>query len=68
LIFPCQRACPRRALVPGQLADSAVLSADYFPIAEGEIKGLELVLTLVGGKPVYAAAEFKDLSPPLDIV
>ncbi len=45
-----------------------MLSADYFPIAEGEIKGLELVLTLVGGKPVYAAAEFKDLSPPLDIV
>jgi predicted amidohydrolase YtcJ len=52
------------ALVPGQLADIAVLSADYFSISEEEIKGLESVLTLVGGKPVYAAAEFKDLSPP----
>jgi predicted amidohydrolase YtcJ len=52
------------ALVPGQLADCAVLSADYFSISEEEIKGLESVLTIVGGKPVYAAAEFKDLSPP----
>src|SRR5712692_8008444 len=52
------------ALAPGQLADCAVLSADYFSIPEEEIKGLESVLTLVGGKPVYAAAEFKDLSPP----
>jgi len=52
------------ALVPGQLADCAVLSADYFSIPEEEIKSLESVLTIVGGKPVYAAAEFKDLSPP----
>ncbi len=52
------------ALAPGQLADCAVLSADYFSIPEEEIKALESVLTIVGGKPVYAAAEFKDLSPP----
>src|SRR6266853_1867669 len=52
------------ALAPGQLADCAVLSADYFSIPEEDIKGLESVLTLVGGKPVYATAEFKDLSPP----
>jgi len=52
------------ALAPGQLADCAVLSADYFSIPEDGIKGLESVLTIVGGKPVYAAAEFKDLSPP----
>ncbi len=52
------------ALVAGQLADLAVLSADYFSVAEEEIKQLESVLTIVGGKPVYAAAEFKDLSPP----
>jgi predicted amidohydrolase YtcJ len=52
------------ALAPGQLADCAVLSADYFSIPEEDIKGLESVLTIVGGKPVYAAAEFKDLSPP----
>ena len=52
------------ALVPGQLADLAVLSADYFSVPEEEIKRLESVLTLVGGKPVYAAAEFAALSPP----
>jgi predicted amidohydrolase YtcJ len=52
------------ALVAGQLADVAVLSADYFSIPEEAIKSLESVLTIVGGKPVYAAAEFKDLSPP----
>jgi predicted amidohydrolase YtcJ len=52
------------ALAPGQLADCAVLSADYFSIPEEDIKSLESVLTIVGGKPVYAAAEFKDLSPP----
>jgi len=52
------------ALAPGQLADCAVLSADYFSIPEEEIRGLESVLTIVGGKPVYTAAEFKDFSPP----
>jgi predicted amidohydrolase YtcJ len=52
------------ALVAGQLADLAVLSADYFAVLEEEIKRLESVLTIVGGKPVYGAAEFKDLSPP----
>src|SRR5258708_40304428 len=52
------------ALAPGQLADCAVLSADYFSIPEDRIKDLESGLTIVGGKPVYAAAEFKDLSPP----
>lgn len=53
------------AIVPGQLADLAVLSADYFSIAEAEIKGLESVLTVVGGKPVYAAEEFTELAPPI---
>jgi predicted amidohydrolase YtcJ len=48
----------------GQLADLAVLSADYFSIPEEQIKSLESVLTLVGGKVVYGAAEFERLSPP----
>jgi hypothetical protein len=52
------------AIVPGQLADLAVLSEDYFSIPEDRIKHLESVLTIVGGKPVYAAAEFKHLDPP----
>ena len=52
------------ALVPGQLADLAVLSADYFSVPEEEIKRLESVLTIVGGNVVYAAAEFRELAPP----
>lgn len=53
------------SIVAGQLADLAVLSADYFSVPEEEIKNLESVLTVVGGKPVYAAGEFEDLTPPL---
>jgi predicted amidohydrolase YtcJ len=52
------------ALMPGQLADLAVLSADYFSVREEDIKGLESVLTILGGKPVYASAEFARFSPP----
>jgi predicted amidohydrolase YtcJ len=52
------------ALALGQLADFAVLSADYFSIPEEEIKHLESVLTIVGGKVVYASEEFSKLAPP----
>jgi predicted amidohydrolase YtcJ len=52
------------ALAPGQLADLAILSADYFSIPDEEIKQLESVLTIVGGKIVYATAEFSKLAPP----
>src|SRR2546428_9574016 len=37
------------AIVPGQLADLAVLSADHFSGAEEGSKGIQSVLTLVGG-------------------
>src|SRR5207237_9811189 len=50
--------------VLGQLADLAVLSADYFAVPEEEIKRIESVLTIVGGKVVYAAKEFSKLAPP----
>ena len=52
------------ALAPGQLADLAVLSGDYFSIPEEEIRHLESVLTIVGGKVVYACEEFSKLAPP----
>ncbi len=52
------------SLAPGQLADLAVLSADYFSIPEDEIKRLESVLTIVGGKIVYANEPFGKLAPP----
>lgn len=52
------------AIAPGQYADLAVLSEDYFSIPEERIKSLESVLTIMDGKPVYGAEEFTDLSPP----
>ncbi|MEM9769330.1 MAG: amidohydrolase [Cyanobacteria bacterium P01_D01_bin.71] len=52
------------AIVPGQLADLAVLSEDYFSVPEERIRHLESVLTIVDGKPVYGAAEFSHFSPP----
>jgi predicted amidohydrolase YtcJ len=52
------------SIATGQLADLAVLSADYFSIPQEQIKQLESVLTMVGGKVVYAAREFLKLAPP----
>jgi hypothetical protein len=48
----------------GQLADLAVLSEDYFTVPEERIKGIESVLTVLGGKVVYGAGEFSPLAPP----
>jgi predicted amidohydrolase YtcJ len=48
----------------GMLADLAVLSADYFSVPEEQIKQIESVLTVVGGKVVYGAQEFERLAPP----
>lgn len=44
-------------MVPGRLADLAVLSVDYFAIPDEEIKHLESVQTVVGvlnGSPSHA--------------
>ena len=49
---------------PGMLADLAVLSADYFRVDEEAIKAIESVLTVVGGKVVYAQGPFGDYAPP----
>ena len=41
-----------------------MLSADYFSIPAEQIKHLESVLTIVGGRIVFAAGEFERLGPP----
>ncbi|MCK6481616.1 MAG: amidohydrolase [Planctomycetaceae bacterium] len=51
------------AIAPGQFADFAALSADYFAVPEEGIRGLESVLTVVGGKVVHGACEFAGLAP-----
>jgi len=49
-------------VAPGMLADLTVLSADYFSVPEEDIKGIESVLTVVGGNVVYGYGEFKSLA------
>jgi predicted amidohydrolase YtcJ len=49
----------------GQLADLAVLSEDYFNVADNRIADITSVLTLLGGKPVHASGDFLNLAPPL---
>lgn len=51
-------------IAPGQFADFAVLSDDYFSIPEEQIKHIESVLTVVGGNVVHAAKPFEALAPP----
>ena len=51
-------------LAPGQLADLAVLSADYFAVPDEEIKRIESVLTIVDGKVVHGSDDFAALAPP----
>lgn len=51
-------------LEAGRLADLVFLSSDYFSIGEDEIKDLESVLTMVGGKVVYAKGSYAELAPP----
>jgi predicted amidohydrolase YtcJ len=53
----------RGSLEPGKLADLAVLSKDYLTAPVDEVGGIESLLTMVGGKIVYAAgpyAQFED--------
>lgn len=53
------------SIKPGEFADIAVLSADYFSVPDEEIKCLMSVLTMVGGNVVHGAGDFTDLAPPL---
>jgi hypothetical protein len=41
-----------------------VLTDDYFSVPDEEIKGIESVLTVVGGKVVHATDEFASHAPP----
>jgi predicted amidohydrolase YtcJ len=51
----------RGSLEAGKLADLAVLSADYQTIPVDQIGSLESVLTMVGGRVVYAAGPYAQL-------
>ncbi|MET9700390.1 amidohydrolase [Streptomyces sp. NPDC006529] len=55
-------------LKEGCYGDLAILSADYLTVPEDAIPDIESVLTVVGGRMVYAAAEYEGLDeavPPV---
>jgi predicted amidohydrolase YtcJ len=45
------------SIEPGKLADMAVVSKDFATCAEGEIKDIETLETIVGGKVVFDASK-----------
>lgn len=51
-------------IAAGQLADLAVLSEDFFSVPDDRIRGIESLLTIVGGQVVHAAGAFSSHAPP----
>jgi len=51
----------RGSLEVGKLADLAVLSKEYLSVPTDQIGSIESVLTMVGGKVVYAAGAYRQL-------
>lgn len=49
----------------GNLADFAVLSADYFSVEDEDIKNITSLLTVVGGIIVHGSDRFSHLAPKL---
>ena len=52
----------------GYYADLAILSDDFFTVDDEEIRHIESVLTMTGGKIVYTAGPFQGLSAPPKII
>jgi len=48
----------RGSLEVGKLADLAVLSKDYMTVPVEQIGGIESLLTMVGGRIVYAVGPY----------
>jgi predicted amidohydrolase YtcJ len=48
----------RGSLEPGKLADLAVLTKDYMTVPLDQLNSIESLLTMVGGKIVYAAGPY----------
>ncbi|HSY55362.1 MAG TPA: amidohydrolase family protein, partial [Bradyrhizobium sp.] len=51
----------RGRLMPGMLADLAVLSDDYFTVPVSDIAKIRSLLTMVGGQIVHASGPFSGL-------
>ncbi|MCC6428140.1 MAG: hypothetical protein IT435_15125 [Phycisphaerales bacterium] len=56
-------------IAAGQFPDFAVLSEDFFSVPPEHIRGIESLLTVVGGTPVHAAGVFAPHAlPPIPIL
>ena len=53
------------SLEQGKWADLIVLDKDYLTIPEDQIKDIDVLLTLVAGKPVYVSSSFQAQVAPL---
>ncbi|WP_424964828.1 amidohydrolase [Dinoroseobacter sp. S375] len=53
------------SLRAGMYADLAVLSADLMQVPDDRIRSITSVMTVVGGRIVFAEGEFADHNPPL---
>jgi len=51
-------------LEPGMFADFAILNGDYFAVPDEDIMSIESLLTVLGGRIVYAAGPYSNFSPP----
>jgi predicted amidohydrolase YtcJ len=54
----------RGSLEAGKLADLAVLSKDYLTVPVDQVGSIESLLTMVGGKIVYAAGPYEQFEKP----
>lgn len=55
-------------LKEGYYGDLAILSADYFTVAEEDIPHIESLLTVVDGRIVYAAGDYIGTAEPIEPV
>lgn len=55
-------------LKPGYYGDFAILSDDFFTVPEQDIPHIESLLTVTGGRIVYAAAEYEGLDEAIPAV
>ncbi|MFB7778791.1 amidohydrolase [Streptomyces bauhiniae] len=55
-------------LKPGFYGDLAILSDDFFTVPEQDIPHIESLLTITGGRIVYAAAEYEGLDEAIPAI
>jgi predicted amidohydrolase YtcJ len=52
-------------LIKGMYADLSILSNDYFTVSADNVRNIESDLTIVNGKVIYGAGDFKALDPAI---